>query len=50
LGATLRGVPIVVHELPDEIAGVLGLDILRRGRLQVDLPWGLVEFEWRLAA
>jgi hypothetical protein len=28
------------------IDGLIGLDILRRGFLGMNLPWGLVEFRW----
>lgn len=44
LGRTVRGLPILVHDLPPEIGvdGLLGLDFLRRYRLSVDFKKGLI--------
>jgi hypothetical protein len=28
------------------VDGLIGLDIIRLGRLTVDVPWGYLEFRW----
>lgn len=44
LGKTVKHLPILVHDLPVEIRvdGLLGLDFLRRFRLNVDFKKGLI--------
>ncbi|MBI4861155.1 MAG: retroviral-like aspartic protease family protein [Candidatus Riflebacteria bacterium] len=48
MGHGLDDQEIRCHHLWSEagIDGLLGLDVLRRGKLVLDLPWGLVEFTW----
>lgn len=28
------------------VEGLVGLDLIRRGRLTLDIPWGVLEFKW----
>lgn len=48
MGYTLTDQLIRCHHLWREagIDGLVGLDVIRRGKLVLDLPWGLVEFTW----
>lgn len=46
VGATFAPFVVLAHAFPREagIQGLLGLDFLRRGRLQIDFPKGELEF------
>lgn len=48
MGRDVAGLLIRCHHLRPEagIDGLLGLDVIRKGRLILDLPWGPVEFTW----
>lgn len=49
MGKTIRDFPIRCHHIAPgaNVDGVIGLDIIRRGRLIFDLPDGYVEFSWK---
>jgi predicted aspartyl protease len=48
MGRLLKNFEIHCHDLEPRlnVLGVLGLDVLRQGDLHLNLPEGLVEFEW----
>jgi len=48
LGQSLTAHQIRCHHLSTGagIDGLIGLDVLRLGRLTLDMPWGHVEFKW----
>jgi hypothetical protein len=48
MGRTLSNVELHCHDLEPQlkVRGVLGLDILRRGELRLNLPEGVVQFVW----
>ena len=49
MGKTIGDFPIRCHHIAPgaKVDGVIGLDIIRRGRLVFDLPDGFVEFVWK---
>lgn len=49
MGKSLRDFPIRCHHIAPgaKVDGVIGLDIIRQGRLVFDLPDGFVEFTWK---
>lgn len=49
MGGAIQDLQIRCHHLSPgaKVYGVIGLDILRRGRLVCDLPDGVVEFTWK---
>jgi hypothetical protein len=49
MGGEIRDVRVRCHRLSAEakVYGVIGLDIIRRGRLVSDMPDGVVEFTWK---
>jgi hypothetical protein len=48
MGRVLCNFEVHCHDLEPRlnVLGVLGLDVLRRGELRLNLPKGLVQFEW----
>jgi hypothetical protein len=48
LGRTLRGFILSCHEIDPglDVDGVVGLDVLRHGRLVLEMPAGRVTFAW----
>jgi hypothetical protein len=48
MGRSLEHIQVRCHKLSAGVGvdGLIGLDILRRGRLTLDLPWGHLEFRW----
>lgn len=48
MGRTLATRQIRCHHLWSGagIDGLIGLDVIRLGKLTVDLPWGTMEFQW----
>jgi hypothetical protein len=48
MGRTLSGHQIWCHRLWEAagVDGLVGLDLIGRGKFSLDLPWGLVEFRW----
>ena len=48
MGRTLMTRQIRCHHIwaGAGVDGLIGLDIIRLGRLTVDLPWGTMEFKW----
>lgn len=47
LGRRITSARVLAHILPRQarVDGVLGLDFLRRGRLMIDFPAGIIDFD-----